>query len=109
MRQTKKRLGIMIYPEILDSLESLSDQEIGQMFRLIIKWNKGEEVIPQTSLEKFVWATIYPKLEENKISYNEICEKRRDAVNKRWSKDKDTNVNKRIQEESNSNSKSKNT
>ena len=109
MRQTKKRLGIMIYPEILDSLESLSDQEIGQMFRLIIKWNKGEEVIPQTSLEKFVWATIYPKLEENKISYNEICEKRRDAVNKRWSKDKDTNVYKSIQEDSNSNSNSNNT
>jgi hypothetical protein len=100
----KKRIGIMIYPEILDSLESLSNDEIGQMFRLIIKWNKGEEVIPQSSLEKFVWATIYPKLEENKISYNEICEKRRDAVNKRWGKEKNTNEYKSIDENSNYNS-----
>jgi hypothetical protein len=99
----KKRIGIMIYPEILDSLESLSNDEIGQMFRLIIKWNKGEEVIPQSSLEKFVWATIYPKLEENKNAYNEICEKRRDAVNKRWDKEKNTNEYKSILENSNSN------
>jgi len=100
----KKRIAIMIYPEILDSLESLSNDEIGQMFRLIIKWDKGEEVIPQNSLEKFVWATIYPKLEENKIAYNETCEKRRDAVNKRWGKEKDTNEYKSIEENSNSNS-----
>lgn len=93
----------MIYPEILDSLESLSNDEIGQMFRLIIKWNKGEEVIPQSSLEKFVWATIYPKLEENKNAYNEICEKRRDAVNKRWGKEKNTSEYKSIDENSNSN------
>jgi hypothetical protein len=104
-----KRIAIMIYPEILDSLESLSNDEIGQMFRLIIKWNKGEEVIPQNSLEKFVWATIYPKLEENKIAYNEICEKRRDAVNKRWGKEKNTNEYKSIHENSNSNSNSNNT
>ena len=99
-------MGIMIYPEILDSLESLSNDEIGQMFRLIIKWNKGEEVIPQNSLEKFAWAIIYPKLEENKIAYNETCEKRRDAVNKRWVKEKDTNEYKSIEKNSNSNSNS---
>lgn len=99
----------MIYPEIMDSLESLTDQEIGQMFRLIMKWNREEEVVPQTSLEKFVWATILPKLEENKKSYLEISEKRRQAVNKRWNKQEDTNVYKSIQENTNYNYNSNNT
>ena len=92
-----------MFPEVLDSLESLSNEEIGQMMRLIIKWNKGEVVEPKDSLEKFVWATIYPKLEQDKEKYLETCEKRRQAVNKRWSKEKDTNEYKSIQENTNSN------
>ena len=91
-----------MFPEILDSLESLSNEEIGQMIRLVIKWNKGEIVEPQSSLEKFVWATMLPKLERDKDRYEEVSEKRRDAVNKRWSKEKDTNVYKSIQENTNS-------
>ena len=98
-----KRIPTIMFPEVLDSLESLSNEEIGQMMRLIIKWNKGEVVEPKDSLEKFVWATIYPKLEQDKEKYLETCEKRRQAVNKRWSKEKDTNEYKSIQENTNSN------
>lgn len=93
-----KRIPTIMFPEVLDSLESLSNEEIGQMMRLIIKWNKGESVEPQNSLEKFAWATILPKLERDKERYEEISEKRRDAVNKRWNKSKDTNVYKSIQD-----------
>lgn len=64
----------MLYTEVLDSLESLSNEEIGRMFRLIIKWNRGEVVEPQDSLEKFVWATLLPKLEHNKESFIKKCE-----------------------------------
>ena len=98
-----KRIPTIMFPEVLDSLESLSNEEIGQMMRLVIKWNKGEVVEPKDSLEKFVWATIYPKLEQDKEKYLETCEKRRQAVNKRWSKEKDTNEYKSIQENTNSN------
>ena len=86
-----------MFPEVLDSLESLSNEEIGQMMRLIIKWNKGEIVEPQSSLEKFAWATILPKLERDKERYEEVSEKRRDAANKRWSIQKDANACKSIQ------------
>ena len=88
----KKRIPTIMFPEVLDSLESLSNEEIGQMFRLIIKWNKGEIVEPQNSLEKFAWATILPKLERDKESYETKCEKNRKAANKRWGKDDDTNA-----------------
>jgi hypothetical protein len=87
-----KRIGIMIYPEVLDALENLSTLEKGSVLEMIIKWNKGEEVVPSTSLEKFVWSTIHPKLEDNKIKYQEISNKRTEAVNKRWGKQTDTNV-----------------
>ena len=82
----------MIYPEVLDALENLSTLEKGSVLEMIIKWNKGEEVVPSTSLEKFVWSTIHPKLEDNKIKYQEISNKRTEAVNKRWGKQTDTNV-----------------
>lgn len=93
-----KRIPTIMFPEVLDSLESLSNEEIGQMMRLIIRWNKGESVEPQNSLEKFAWATILPKLERDKERYQDISEKRREAVNKRWDKQKDTNVYKSIQD-----------
>lgn len=86
-----------MFPEVLDSLESLSNEEIGQMMRLIIKWNKGEIVEPQSSLEKFAWATILPKLERDKERYEEVSGKRRDAANKRWSIQKDANASKSMQ------------
>jgi hypothetical protein len=98
-----KRIPTIMFPEILDSLESLSNEEIGQMIRLVIKWNKGEVVEPQSSLEKFVWATMLPKLERDKDRYEEVSEKRRDAVNKRWSKQKDTNEYKSIEKNTNYN------
>lgn len=91
-----------MFPEVLDSLESLSNEEIGQMMRLIIRWNKGEVVEPQSSLEKFAWSTILPKLERDKERYEEVSEKRREAVNKRWSKEKNTNVYNSIQKNTNS-------
>jgi hypothetical protein len=97
-----KRIGIMIYPEILDALENLSTQEKGAILEMIIKWNKGEEVIPSNSLEKFVWATILPKLEDNKQKYQEISVKRTEAVKKRWDKQTDTNEYKSIQVNTNS-------
>lgn len=82
----------MIYPEVLDALENLSKEEKGAILEMIIKWNRGEEVVASTSLEKFVWATILPKLEDNKLKYEEISNKRTQAVNKRWGKQMDTNV-----------------
>jgi hypothetical protein len=97
-----KRIGIMIYPEILDALENLSTEEKGAILEMIIKWNKGEEVIPTNSLEKFVWATILPKLEDNKQKYQEISVKRTEAVKKRWDKQTDTNEYKSIQVNTNS-------
>lgn len=81
----------MIYPEILDALEPLSKEEKGAILEMIIQWNKGNDVTPSNSLEKFVWATILPKLEDNKIKYQEISQKRTEAVNKRWNKIDDTN------------------
>jgi len=92
-----KRIPTIMFPEVLDALEPLSNEEIGQMFRLIIRWNKGEVVEPQSSLEKFAWATILPKLEKDKENYELKCEKARNAVNKRWSKEKDTDVYEGIQ------------
>lgn len=92
-----KRIPTIMFPEVLDALEPLSNEEIGQMFRLIIRWNKGEVVEPESSLEKFAWATILPKLERDKENYEIKCEKARNAANKRWSKEKDTDVYERIQ------------
>lgn len=98
-----KRIGIMIYPEILDALEPLSKEEKGAILEMIIQWNKGNDVNPSNSLEKFVWATILPKLEDNKVKYQEISQKRTEAVNKRWNKTDDTNEYKSIQKNTNYN------
>lgn len=93
----------MIYPEVLDSLESLSNEEIGKVMRLVIKWNKNEPVEPTDSLEKFVWSTLFPKLEENKKNYLDLCEKNKKNAEKRWSKQSDTTVSHRIPNDANYN------
>lgn len=65
----------------------LDDAQLGGLVRLILAYRNGEEVAPSAELTA-VWALVKNQLDVDMAKYLEICEKRKEAVSKRWSNTK---------------------
>jgi hypothetical protein len=74
------------YAEIFDSL---SDEQAGQLIKAIFAHETGEEY-RLDGLLNAVFVPIRQQLDRNRESYNTICEKNRQNIQKRW--DNDTTV-----------------
>ena len=96
------RQAFQIYHEDIDALESLTDEQMGRLVRLICSYSKGEDVKPDKDL-LIAFAFISQKIRRDAEKYEERCEKNRQSINKRWNKDENkpiptnTNEYKRIQ------------
>ena len=65
----EKKIAVMLHPEIIECLKPLSDESLARIMRMIFEWNEGNFVEPNNDLDKFAWALILPKLEQNKETY----------------------------------------
>lgn len=74
------------YAEIFDSL---SDEQAGQLIKAIFAHETGQEY-RLDGLLNAVFVPIRQQLDRNRESYNTICEKNRQNIQKRW--DNDTTV-----------------
>ena len=74
------------YAEIFDSL---SDEQAGQLIKAIFAHETGEEY-RLDGLLNAVFVPIRQQLDRNRESYNTMCEKNRQNIQKRW--DNDTTV-----------------
>jgi len=88
-----KQPGVMLYFEIRPCLERLSMDQQGQLFRAILDYGEwGVEPDFQYMLG-IAWDFIKPRLDRDREHYEEVCEKRRQAILSRWeNKQEDTNV-----------------
>lgn len=71
--------------------ESLSDAEVGQVFRKILKYVKGEKLPRLEKHLEIVFSFIKVDLDKNLQKYEETCKKRKEAIHSRWNKANDTN------------------
>jgi hypothetical protein len=93
----------MLHEEVIACLRTLDDDTLSSIMRMIFDWNDGIEVKPKTQLEKFAWALVLPKLEQNRENYNAKVKQTTEAANKRWNKNTDTNASERMREKPNYN------
>ena len=88
MKQTKKK-SFLLYQDQEEVVNSLTDAQAGQLFKAIFKYNRGEN--PQLSpILKIVFIPIRQALDRNKEKYQEICQKNKENIMRRWHKKKDT-------------------
>lgn len=80
-----KQPGVMLYFEIRPCLERLTMDEQGRLFNAILDY--GEEGIEPNFdyMLGIAWDFIKPRLDRDREHYEEICEKRRQAIQSRWS------------------------
>ena len=97
--------GVIVYYDIIEQLEDFSDEQVGQMFRAIINYDK-EGIIPNFTGEmKVAFKFIKLTIDRNKEEYNAKCEKNRQIIQEYWDKKKCTNEYERIRTNTNATDK----
>ena len=88
----KKPKAFVLYPNQWEPLSCLTDEQLGRLFRHIFCWlndgsldmKKEEQLVEPDILLAFRFMRMQINIDIDK--YQQLCEKRKEAANKRWSK-----------------------
>lgn len=83
--------SFLMYTSYLDNVVLLSDEEAGKLLKAIYAYVNGNEVPELDRILQLTFNPIKSHLERDMKKYNDICRKRSENVQKRWSKTKNTN------------------
>ena len=97
----KEQKGFVVYGDIEESLDELSDEQVAKLFRGMVNYfNTGKD--PKfTGLLKLAFIPIRQQMDRDVDKYEKKCQKNRENIQAYWDKVKgkkeDTNVNGCIQ------------
>ena len=85
---------MVLYTSYSDKFKKLSDEQIGKLARLIFAYQLGKDIpeITDPAIE-IAFEVIRNDLDMNNKKYDEVSEKRREAIRKRYSQDKTVQEN----------------
>ena len=72
------------YLDRIDYADSMSDQELGMLFRKILQHENQVEEIDLPLVFRFVWVKIQKKLDENKNKWNTKLDDIREKRSRAW-------------------------
>ena len=77
----------IVYTSYLDRFAKLSDEQLGKLFRIMLEYQTTGEVpqIEDMALS-FCFDVVKYDMDENNRKYEEMCERQRENVKKRWEK-----------------------
>lgn len=76
------------------TIRRLTDQQRSELILLLLEYEPGGDIVTDDPQLSIVLDFITGDIDRDAARYDAICEKRREAINKRWG---NTNVNKSIQ------------
>ena len=80
--------GIMIYFDMLETVNRLSDQNAGRLFRAILQYGMTQQV-PELPEKLFlIWPLVQMRLDNDDERYYRVARKRRYAIYVRWANEK---------------------
>ncbi len=88
--------NFLLRKDLVDLVEDMSDEDVAQLFRGILNYvNYGDSKL--TGLMNVIFVPIKKEIDKNEERYKDICDKRKDAVEKRWKKEKQPKKTEEIQ------------
>ena len=85
--------GIMLYFDVRPCLARLTMEEQGRLFNAMLNYGEFGTEPDFEYMLGIAWDFIKPRLDRDRERYEDICEKRRQAILTRWEKQcGDTNV-----------------
>ena len=106
----KEQKGFVVYGDIKETADELTDEQLGQLFRGMIDYFVQGECPRFTDSLKFAFIPIKQQMDRDKEKYDSKCEKNRESIQNYWDKVKEnTNVYERIRTNTNATNTNTNT
>ena len=80
----KDQRGFIVYGDIQDILNELTDDQVAQLFRGMVNYFVDGKDPKFTGVLKYVFIPIKQQMDRNADKYEKKCEKMRENANKRW-------------------------
>lgn len=74
--------SFLIYLDYEEQFNLLTDEQIGQLMRAIIKYEKTKEIPQLDGMLKMAFSFIKTQLDRDREKYNKKCEKNRENAKK---------------------------
>lgn len=90
------KASFVLYTDYKQHIDLLSIEEKGLLLESIFCYVNGQELPQLSGMAKMAFSFIKSGLDRDAEKYESICDKRRQAANKRWDMQKDANASKSI-------------
>lgn len=97
----KKRESFVFYKDWWNTLKDVDDKVRLEVLDALMNKVFDDKTVKVSAIARIALSFIMTQIERDLTKYTEICEKRREAVEKRWSKSKNTKEYKSIQPNTN--------
>lgn len=81
---SKEKKGFIVYDDIMEVVDRLSDEEAGQLLKGMLKYSINGQDPKFKGVLEFVFIPIKQQMDRNAEKYAAKCEKNRENANKRW-------------------------
>ena len=86
--------SFLIFSDCLPAVETLGDAAAGVLFKMLLRYSEtGEKPDNIPTILQFPFMSFVAQIERNRDKYLAVCEKRKEAIKKRWSKEKSIQMN----------------
>ena len=90
---SKDQKGFVVYGDIEETLDELTDEQVAKLFRGMVKYFKTGKDPKFTGVLKFVFIPVKQQMDRDAEKYDRRCEKNRENVKKRYERiQSNTNV-----------------
>lgn len=87
----------MLYLDAIEQWDMLTDEQAGVLIKALLRYSKtGEKLETADGMLRMAFSFMTAQIDRDGAKWEKTCEKRREAVKKRWNKD-NTNVYNSIQ------------
>ena len=85
--------ALLLHYDLFDTFSLLSDEELGKLIRAVFEYDISG-IMPELEdrLLMACFMRIAECLDRNNIRYEEVCQKKAEAMRKRWDKIRQANV-----------------
>lgn len=80
--------GVMIYFEVMPTIEKLSNAKAGLLFKAILEYGQDRKIPAFRNELDCIWPLIQARLDTDDLRYYQVAQKKRYAAYTRWAKKK---------------------
>jgi hypothetical protein len=91
---TKKTL--ILFTELKEVFDTLSNEQAGQLIKAIFEYEQTNILPDLEGLLKIVFIPIRQSIDRNRIKYENVCDRNKENIGKRWNKNNTKNTNGKI-------------